>query len=72
MDNRKYITEVDILYKNSRIDIILEALELIMNKDIASAEAINIISERWSLEKDKILRLMTDIIIGQINAGVLD
>lgn len=72
MDNRKYITEDDILDKNSRIDIILESLELIMDKDIAPGKAIDIISENWNIEKYKVLRLMPDIIIEQINAGVLD
>ncbi len=72
MDNRKYITEDDILDKNSRIDIILESLELILEKDVAPAEAINIISKRWSLEKDKILRLMPDIILERIVTGAVE
>lgn len=50
MDKRKYITETDILDKNSRIDIIVEALELIMDKDIAPAKAVNVVAESWGIE----------------------
>lgn len=72
MDKRKYITETDILEKNSRIDIILDTLELIMDKDIALAKAINIVSNSWNLEEEKVIRLMPDIIIERIETGAVD
>lgn len=65
-DQRKYITEDDILDKETRIDLIIDMLELIDEDKFQPKRAVQYMSRLKGIEEEKLIRLLPDIIQQQI------
>ena len=52
MDKRKYITEIDILDKDARIDLIMDVLDLIMKDHIEATVVVEKISLSNNIKKN--------------------
>jgi hypothetical protein len=65
-DQRKYITEDDILDKETRIDLIIDMLDLIDEDKFEPKKAVQYVSKLKGIQEDKLIRLLPDIIQKQI------
>lgn len=65
MDKRKYITETDILDKETRID-------LIMKDHIEPAIVVEKIALSNSIEKEKLIRLLPNVIAEKVKVGLIE
>lgn len=72
MDKRKYITETDILDKESRIDLIMDMLDLIMKEHIAPTVAVDEISLSNNIKKEYLIRLLPDVIAEKVKVGLIE
>ena len=66
-DQRKYITETDIFDKDTRIDLIMDILDLIIKKDYDAKASVKQISSIRGIKEELLIRLLPntlqDIII---------
>lgn len=65
-DKRKYITEKDIFDKETRIDLIIDMLELIDKDKFEPKRAVQYMSRLKGIEEEKLIRLLPDVIKKQI------
>ncbi|MFT5874696.1 MAG: hypothetical protein ACI8WT_003667 [Clostridium sp.] len=65
-DQRKYITEDDILNKETRIDLIIDMLDLIDEDKFEPKKAVQYMSKLKVIEEGKLIRLLPNIIQKQI------
>lgn len=72
MDKRKYITETDILDKESRINLIMDMLDLIMKEHIELTVAVNKISLSNNIKKEYLIRLLPDVIAEKVKVGLIE
>ncbi|WP_302570427.1 hypothetical protein [uncultured Clostridium sp.] len=72
MAKRKYITETDILDKESRINLIMDMLDLIMKEHIALTVAVNKISLSNNIKKEYLIRLLPDVIAEKVKVGLIE
>lgn len=72
MDKRKYITETDILDKESRINLIMDMLDLIMKEHIEPTVAVNKISLSNNIKKEYLIRLLPDVIAEKVKVGLIE
>lgn len=72
MDKRKYITETDILDKESRINLIMDMLDLIMKEHIEPILAVNEISLSNNIKKEYLIRLLPDVIAEKVKVGLIE
>ena len=63
MDKRKYITEIDILDKDARIDLIMDVLDLIMKDHIEATVVV---------EKIYLIRSLPDVIAQKVKVGLIE
>ncbi|WP_302579350.1 hypothetical protein [Clostridium saudiense] len=71
MDKRKYITETDILDKESRINLIMDMLDLIMKEHMPTV-AVNKISLSNNIKKEYLIRLLPDVIAEKVKVGLIE
>ncbi|MCE9654212.1 hypothetical protein LPC13_02850 [Clostridium celatum] len=72
MDKRKYITETDILDKETRIDLIMDMLDLIMKDHIEPAIVVEKISLSNNIKKEYLIRLLPDVIAEKVKVGLIE
>lgn len=72
MDKRKYITETDILDKESRINLIMDMLDLIMKEHIEPTVAVNKIFLSNNIKKEYLIRLLPDVIAEKVKVGLIE
>ena len=71
MAKRKYITETDILDKESRINLIMDMLDLIMKEHMPTV-AVNKISLSNNIKKEYLIRLLPDVIAEKVKVGLIE
>lgn len=72
MDKRKYITEIDILDKDARIDLIMDVLDLIMKDHIEATVVVEKISLSNNIKKEYLIRSLPDVIAQKVKVGLID
>lgn len=72
MDKRKYITEIDILYKDARIDLIMDVLDLIMKDHIEATVVVEKISLSNNIKKEYLIRSLPDVIAQKVKVGLIE
>lgn len=72
MDKRKYITETDILDKETRIDLIMDMLDLIIKDHIDQAIVFNEISLSNNIKKEYLIRLLPYVIAEKVKVGLIE
>ena len=72
MDKRKFITETAILDKESRVNLIMDILDLIMKEHIEPILAVNEISLSNNIKKEYLIRLLPDVIAEKVKVGLIE
>ena len=72
MDKRKYITEIDILDKDARIDLIMDVLDLIMKDHIEATVVVEKISLSNNIKKEYLIRSLPDVIAQKVKVGLIE
>lgn len=57
-DQGKYITEADIFDKETRIDLIMDILDLIIKKDFEARASVKYISSTRDIKEELLIRLL--------------
>lgn len=65
-DKRKYLTVLDIFDKETRIDLIMDMLDLIDFDNLKPIIAVKYIAKVKGIEEEKLIRLLPDVIQQQI------
>ena len=72
MDKRKYITDIDILDKDARIDLIMDVLDLIMKDHIEATVVVEKISLSNNIKKEYLIRSLPDVIAQKVKVGLIE
>lgn len=72
MDKRKFITETAILDKESRVNLIMDILDLIVEEHIETTVAVNKISLSNNVKKEYLIRLLPDVIAEKVKVGLIE
>lgn len=72
MDKRKYITQTDILDKESRINLIMDMLDLIMKEHIQPDIIVEKIALSNNIEKEELIKLLPDVIAEKVKVSLLE